>query len=162
METPDVTFRRAKRGDAEGLHRNVFAGRSFERVTQDLLSDVEKMEQGQMIRIVGEWEGEPICSVQVYYSKDHPLFSHRAEMHTVHVSPEYRRKGVAAAMLEHALREARRDQVEMVTVWVDGDNTSALNLYQKCGFSEFGRLRRGIKKSDGFSDYVLMKKDLQK
>ena len=161
METPDVRFRPAERRDADGLHKNLFSGKSLTTVTQDLLSDIEKMEQGRMIRVVGECKGEPISNVQVYYSKNHPLFNHRAEMHTVHVSREYHRKGVATAMLKYALGEAKRDQVGIVTVWVDGDNIPALNLYQKCGFSEFGRLERGIKKPDRFSDYVLMKKDLR-
>jgi ribosomal protein S18 acetylase RimI-like enzyme len=160
MKASGVTFRFAERRDADGLHKNLFGDRPLTVVTQDLASDVEMMEQGRMIRVIGDCKGEPVSNVQVYYSKDHPLFSHRAEMHTVHVSPAYRRKGVATAMLKHALGVATRDNVEIVTVWVDGDNTPALNLYEKCGFSSFGRLDRGIKRADGFSDYVLMKIDL--
>ena len=161
MQALDVRFRPVEWRDADGLHRNLFTAKALAKIKQDLLSDIEKMEQGRMIRVIGECNGEPISNVQLYYSKDHPLFSHRAEMHTVHVAQGYRRSGIATAMLKHALGAAKRDQMEIVTVWVDGDNTPALNLYKKCGFSEFGRLDRGIKEPDGFSDYVLMKKDLQ-
>jgi ribosomal protein S18 acetylase RimI-like enzyme len=160
MAELDVNLRFADQNDAKRLHKNLFPGKTQEQVRRDLLSDLEQMKRGAMIRVVGEDKGEPIANVQIYYKKQHPLFDHRAEMHTVHVSSEYRRKGIAAAMIKYALTEAKRDGVAIVTVWVDGDNTPALNLYHKCGFSEFGRLDRGIRRTDRFSDYILLKKDL--
>ena len=160
MITPDIKFRFANKNDAESLQRNLFPHKSLERVTKDLQADLDKMEQGQMIRIIGDFNDESISNVQVYYTKNHPLFCHRAEMHTVHVNQDHRRIGIASAMIEYALGKAKTDQVEIVTVWVDGENTPAINLYQKSGFTEYGRLQRGIKKSDRFCDYVLMQKSL--
>ncbi|MCD7886675.1 MAG: GNAT family N-acetyltransferase [Clostridiales bacterium] len=50
------------------------------------------------------------------------------------VDPAYRQKGLATALLSHVIR-LHRDKVQEFTLWVDVDNTPAVRLYQKTGYT---------------------------
>ena len=56
-------------------------------------------------------------------------------VHDLIVTKEYRRKGVASALLEHITAEAKAKDFCKVTLEVRGDNGAALELYEKQGFS---------------------------
>lgn len=43
---------------------------------------------------------------------------------------------------------------------VEGKNVSALKLYSKTGFKEYGRLERGIIREGEYDGLILLKKDL--
>jgi ribosomal protein S18 acetylase RimI-like enzyme len=82
-------------------------------------------------------------------------------MHTVRVSKEHRRRGVASQLIKKALHLSKLQLIEIMTVWVDGTNTPAINLYHAMRFNEYGRLCKGIKRNIQYSEYVLLKKVLK-
>lgn len=55
------------------------------------------------------------------------------------VKPEWRRKGIARAMVEWLLKCADVSGIKRVDVELRADNTSALALYQARGFEEIAR-----------------------
>lgn len=57
----------------------------------------------------------------------------------VAVSPQYRRKGVAAALLDKIFEYAEEKRLSFVSLEVRPSNTAAVSLYQKTGFKEEGR-----------------------
>ncbi len=57
----------------------------------------------------------------------------------VAVFPEYRRRGVAACILEIYLNFARANQLAFLTLEVRPSNEAAIALYQRHGFEEVGR-----------------------
>lgn len=59
MKKFNMIFRFADSCDADNLHKNLFASKSLTKIAQNLLSDIEMMKQGKMIRIVGEYKDEP-------------------------------------------------------------------------------------------------------
>lgn len=61
----------------------------------------------------------------------------------VAVHPDYRRRGLASAVLNSLMRYARSCHAESVTLEVRASNAAAIALYKKAGFSEVGR-RRGF------------------
>jgi ribosomal protein S18 acetylase RimI-like enzyme len=81
-------------------------------------------------------------------------------MHTVRVNEKYRRIGIASKLIESALMLSIQKNIEIMTVWVDGNNIPATRLYHKAGFTEYGRLKKGIKRNGQYAAYVLLKKDL--
>ena len=54
------------------------------------------------------------------------------------VFPEYRRKGVATALIERACECAKEHGTDFISLEVRPSNVSALALYEKLGFEEMG------------------------
>lgn len=82
-----------------------------------------------------------------------------AEITSVAVSPEHRRKGIAAALMEEYFRTLP-DVVESIFLEVRESNSAAIGLYQKFGFQKIS-LRKNFY---GFPDEnaVVMQKLLNK
>lgn len=62
-----------------------------------------------------------------------------AEIYAVGTDPEAAGQGVAGALLSRALRALAVDVVGAATLYVEGDNTAALGLYEHLGFDVSGR-----------------------
>lgn len=65
-----------------------------------------------------------------------------AEVLTIAVAPSHRRRGIARALVEEALRRLYRDRVDAVFLEVDAGNVAALALYRRLGFVKVGE-RKG-------------------
>ncbi len=159
LDRKDVVIRKASLKDVTSLHKNLFQNRTLVKVQDFLLKDLAMMDKGDMIRLVAEMNDEVIGNIQIYFKFDHSLFHHTAEMHTVRVNDDFRRIGVASKMIESALMLSKQKNIEIMIVWVDGNNIPATRLYHKMGFTEYGRLKNGIKRNGLYADYVLLKKD---
>ena len=59
------------------------------------------------------------------------------------VHPDYRRKGLGAAIVRSLLRHAKDARLESVSLEVRVSNTAAIKLYEQFGFVEMGR-RKGF------------------
>ena len=59
------------------------------------------------------------------------------------VHPDYRRKGLGAAILRSLLRHAKDAKLDSVSLEVRASNTAAIRLYEQAGFVEAGR-RKGF------------------
>lgn len=65
-----------------------------------------------------------------------------AEILTLAVAPEHRRRGVAAQLLEEACRMLRAGGTHRLFLEVADDNAAARGLYEKYGFAATGRRAR--------------------
>lgn len=85
-----------------------------------------------------------------------------AEIITIAIRPEARRRGVARALLDHQLAELLAGGVTQVFLEVAESNHPARALYESLGFREAGR-RRGYYKRAGGSveDAILLKRLLR-
>ena len=59
----------------------------------------------------------------------------------VAVHPDYRRRGMAGAILNSLMRYAKSCHADSVTLEVRASNSAAIALYKKAGFVEVGRRR---------------------
>jgi ribosomal protein S18 acetylase RimI-like enzyme len=57
----------------------------------------------------------------------------------VHVKEEYQGLGIATRMLEYAMEDLKKWNVNVIYIDTGGDNAKAIRLYEKMGFREFGR-----------------------
>ena len=73
---------------------------------------------------------------------------------SIAVLPEYRRKGVAEALLDEILRQAKEQELAFVTLEVREGNAAAIALYSKKGFREVGRRKNYYEKPR--EDAILM------
>ena len=67
---------------------------------------------------------------------------------TIGVHPDFRKKGAGTKLIEFMLSEARKTQVETVSLDVRPSNAAGLKLYQKFGFRQAGIRRRYYQDND--------------
>jgi ribosomal protein S18 acetylase RimI-like enzyme len=61
------------------------------------------------------------------------------ELVSMWVAPQYRRRGIAAQLVNEVLELARREHAESVTLWVAEGNGAAGALYERLGFVRTGK-----------------------
>jgi ribosomal-protein-alanine N-acetyltransferase len=66
----------------------------------------------------------------------------RAELVSIAVRPQFRRKGIGDALLRRVIRIARRRGVARVSLTVRVENQDAAAFYRRFGFKRTGRIRR--------------------
>ena len=62
----------------------------------------------------------------------------RTHLVSMWVDPRYRRRGVAHALVDQAVRWAAERQAREVILWVADENTAASTLYERIGFRPAG------------------------
>ena len=77
------------------------------------------------------------------------------------VRPQARGTGIAAALVEHVIEEAR-SRVEELRLTVVASNTAAVRLYTRFGFSPYGLEQRALRIGDHYHDELLMALSLTK
>ena len=85
---------------------------------------------------------------------------HVLQINGVAVDPAYRRRGIARALLDAAIDEARSRGARRLTLRVFAPNAAARALYDAAGFEVEGVLRGEFFLDGGYVDDVLMALDL--
>ncbi|MGA2950702.1 MAG: ribosomal protein S18-alanine N-acetyltransferase [Caulobacteraceae bacterium] len=83
-----------------------------------------------------------------------------AEVLTLAVAPDLRRRGMATALLQAAMAEASRAGAETMFLEVASNNAPALALYRGAGFTQAG-LRRAYYAPEG-TDALVLRRDLNR
>jgi ribosomal protein S18 acetylase RimI-like enzyme len=81
--------------------------------------------------------------------------THKGAVRSFFVRPEQRGQGIGAALMS-ALIEAARGEVEQLTLSVMAENTTAIALYERFGFTIYGVEPRARKSEAGYADKALM------
>ena len=82
-------------------------------------------------------------------------------INNVAVSKDFRRRGVATAMLSYAEYIARSREKDKLKLWVASDNKAAFNFYRKMGFYQImSRSSKMAQNYMGYRDWLFMCKDL--
>ena len=90
-----------------------------------------RLHQGDGFYLVA-WDGdEPLG--HVYLALTDP-----AELHDVSVRPEYRRRGIASALIAAAEQEAHARARDRLRIAVSIENEPAQALYRGCGYLDSG------------------------
>jgi phosphinothricin acetyltransferase len=79
---------------------------------------------------------------------------------SIYVAESARRRGVAAALLEALIDEARRLRKHVMLAAITGDNDVSIRLHARHGFTEVGRLPEVGFKFGRWQELVLMTKML--
>ena len=70
------------------------------------------------------------------------------DIHNIAVHPDYRRRGIARALLSEVIGDARQQSLRRVTLEVRRSNVQAQMLYRRLGFAMTG-VRKGYYSDDG-------------
>ena len=72
----------------------------------------------------------------------------RIELDYIIVDENYRRLGIASKLMEYLINYVKNNNISNITLEVNESNTSALNLYKKCGFEMVSRREKYYKNND--------------
>ena len=90
----------------------------------------------------------------------------RVESHVgglgISVAREWRGMGIGSALMQAVLEEAQAHLpgLEIVTLSVFSNNETAIRMYRRFGFQEFGRLPKGIRHRGQYVDHIYMYRDV--
>jgi GNAT superfamily N-acetyltransferase len=133
---PDVTVEILDEDDADALAllQSEFTG--LETTPQQAANRLRKsrgIEHPVLARVDGDVAGFASLRLHPYLGEDVPY----AELSELYVRPQFRRLGVARALLTVLEEEARRSGATSWAVLTGEDNNAALAAYQTWGFRPF-------------------------
>jgi ribosomal-protein-alanine N-acetyltransferase len=85
-----------------------------------------------------------------------------AEILTLAVAPEHRRRGLGRALVERMADWARLSGAGALFLEVARDNDAGLALYRAAGFAEVGRRRAYYSRPTGAMDALVLRRDLNR
>lgn len=124
-----------------------------------LKSYLEKIEKGTGVKLM-VFVNDNLVGISDIESKT------RVEKHVgvfgITLAKEYRGQGVGKVLMEQVLDESKKNlkDLKIVTLSVFANNPSAVNLYKKMGFTEYGNLPKGIIHKGEYIDHIYMYKHL--
>ncbi len=100
-----------------------------------------------------------ICGMANLYIPIYKKLAHQCLLSII-VGEAYRGKGVGKALMSHLEEVARKKfQIEFLHLEVY-DGNPAKHLYEKMGYTMYGRWQKFIKEDEGYADKILMEKKL--
>lgn len=128
-------------------------GSSFEEEDQWSLLEFEKRLLKN--KIFGAFLNDQLVGSAGLYKLDHIKTKHKGILWGMYIKPEYRRRGIADALLVEVINGAR-DLVIQLQLTCATNNPVAIRLYQKHGFKIYGTEPSSLKIDDIFYDEALM------
>ncbi|MFB9318974.1 GNAT family N-acetyltransferase [Cryptosporangium minutisporangium] len=116
---------------------------------------------GDAVAVLAGAAGGAVAGFGYWRRYERPTLRVNADLEKVFVAPADRGTGVGGRLVSLLTESARQSGIETLTLDVRGDNAGAIRLYERLGFTEYGR-RRGFVAVGPFRyDQVLLAQRLQ-
>lgn len=156
LEAPDAPVFREIRLEALRLAPEAFSSSFEAECTQPIDWFANRL--GKSITF-GAFRGAQLVGTAGLVLSDRQKEAHKGTLVGMYVCPDARRTGVGRRLVETIL-ESAKGRLEQVQLAVVSNNTSALRLYERLGFVQYGLERRALKLADRYFDEIRMAKDL--
>ena len=111
--------------------------------------------------VLGAWEGDNLVGLIGFKRERRRYVSHKGSLWGLFVHPDHRRRGVGTALLETALREARRgDGLEYIRLMATTTSEDAMRLFEAHGFVSYGVEEGGLCVEGVAFDQTFLRHDL--
>jgi len=111
--------------------------------------------------VFGAFVDRNLLGVAGYWPQEGAKESHKAGLWGMYVRRAARGSGLGGRLIE-AIADHAAGHVELLQLGVATDNEAAIRLYQKTGFSEYGRELKALKRDGRYSDEILMVRFLKR
>lgn len=137
---------------AAGLHREAFAPMGERPWTRQEMAELlaTPASGGLILRINGQDAGVVLWRT----------IADEAELLTLAVSAEHRRRGVGRALVNEVIERSRRQGARQLFLEVGVDNPGARSLYAQAGFVEVGGRAGYYRRPTGFADALVLRRTL--
>ncbi len=127
-------------------HPDAFTSSHEEDRDKPLAATVARIAPGSPDRIFGAFVANVLVGVVGLAREARAKNRHKADLFGMYVAPEHGRRGIGAALLRHAIGQARRlPGLEQLVLTVTATNVAARALYEKHEFRSFGIEPRAIR-----------------
>lgn len=148
MDHPEIKIRRACRGDLQALldiynYEVKYGVATFDLQPKSLEQwgqwfDAHNVDNHPLLTAELEGHTAGYASLSAYREKE--AYRSTTEL-SVYIAPEDRRKGVATALMEEILRQAREDErTHAVISVITAGNEASIRLHERFGFEFCGRI----------------------
>jgi len=112
--------------------------------------------------ILGAFEdGKSVGTLNLNHQQGE-TFQHKGDIGAIYVIPEQRGKGIAKALIQAALEQARAiNELEIISLSVNNDNAAAKQVYESCGFKGYGVEPKGLRANGRDYDLLHMTKEIR-
>lgn len=144
----------------EGLKENPEAfATSYEEVVQNK-NAVQQFEENLRLATsynLGAFEDGRLIGMVTLFPETKEKLKHKATLFAMYVTPVKRGKGIAAALLEKTIQQARDIKgIKKINLSVVSINQGAKSLYKKYGFETFGVEEKALKIKNVYYDEEYM------
>lgn len=108
----------------------------------------------------GAHDNGALCGSINFMRDKGPVVRHKGWLLGMYVAPAARGTGTADALVETLVKHAADEGVLQLQLGVSTGNETALRLYERHGFSTYGREPRALRFADSFVDQFMMVKCL--
>lgn len=153
----EVTYRLIAPADAAQLQANCMPRATVEEIRHWIPEELRAYEAGEKVPLVAIVDGE-VRGTATLVRREHRLVRHIAGLAGVVVDHRYWRRGIARGLFAELSARAAAMGIELLTISCRA-GTTAETVYRRLGFTEYGRLPRGIKEPSGrvYEDVFLYK-----
>ena len=170
VEDLDVVIRYPEMADLKAMHEyiNIISAEktyisyqgetiSLEEEEKYIKGQLEKIDKNKTVQLLLFVNG--VLSGTSGVDMGDKVLSHRGRF-GIMILKEQRGKGLGRLLTDLVLKEAQENlsDLKIITLEVFAENETARNMYKNFGFTEYGKLAKGIKYKEGFSDEILMSK----
>ena len=104
--------------------------------------------------IVAEIDGKVVGYASLSRYREKEAYRRTVEL-SVYIDKEYRERGIASALMEYLIEEAKKDpEIHTIVSVITGENQASVNLHEKFGFSLCGRVHEVGKKFGRYLDII--------
>jgi GNAT superfamily N-acetyltransferase len=117
-----------------------------EKTISDRLEQLMKCKSDDFFEVALNSDGKIIGYHFMNKFKSPPLGALAADVQTLWVDPAFRKQGIGANLKKRGEQWAKEENLSHISTFVNGKNSSMLNLNQKLGYELVGyKLRKSIK-----------------
>ncbi len=132
------------------------------------LEDVDALPREEHLRrlqhgaMFGAYDEDTLVGMVGYAVQSGSRVAHRGYVHGMYVSPKERGKGMASRLLATLIAHAKQHGLECLDLSVESGSGAVIALYEKIGFTIYGRYPHIMKMPDGsYIDDLYMWMDLK-
>lgn len=131
--TAGLRVRKVAMDDATALRTYCFPSDTLEKVEKQLKQDIDKMERGEMFRMVAEVNGYAVGNIQLDFNKRNRK---TAQIHKLIVTGPFRGSATADRLVEAVCEMAKQSGVELIQLEAQRSDGKIIEKYKSWGFEE--------------------------
>ncbi len=124
-------------------------------IEADGLADCQRRLVSPHVRIVGVFDNNTLIGIGGITREARDKLEHKALLWGMFVASEAAGKGVGRAIVDALVAEAH-GFVRSLHLTLVANNDRARMLYERCGFTVYGREPQSVRQGDAFVDELLM------
>lgn len=142
--------------EAYDLHPQAFTSSVRERAVMPL-SWWESRLTGKLDVVLGAFDEGELAGIVGLAFEPREKAWHKATLFGMYVSAKARQRGLGVQLVQAALAEAKsHPKLRVIQLTVTAGNDAAFNLYQRCGFVQFGLEPMAVRVGEEYFDKIHM------